>query len=123
MLAQWQHDQLARPNDQIAEKFLGASPMQNRRIYFDSSPTSYATIEKREKLGTRFQLIYGTADDIVDPPTQSQAFLNALKQARFFARQTVIPGAGHFFTAWPIDAGSYGAQAAPQILMFLEAGL
>jgi acetyl esterase/lipase len=123
MLAQWQHDQLARPNDQIAEKFLGASPMQNRRIYFDSSPTSYATIDKREKLGTRFQLIYGTADDIVDPPTQSQVFLNNLKQARFFARQTVIPGAGHFFTAWPVEPGSYGAQAAPQILMFLEAGL
>jgi hypothetical protein len=33
MLAQWQHDQLARPRDQIAEKFIGASPMQNRRVY------------------------------------------------------------------------------------------
>ena len=75
------------------------------------------------KLGTRFQLIYGTADDIVDPQTQSQVFLNKLKQAGFFARQTVIPGAGHFFTAWPVEPGSYGAQAAPQVLMFLEAGL
>jgi acetyl esterase/lipase len=123
MLAQWQHDQLARPNDQIAAKFLDASPMQNRRVYFDSSPTSYATIEKRTKLGTRFQLIYGTADDIVDPHTQSQVFLNNLKQAGFFARQTVIPGAGHFFTAWPVEPGSYGAQAAPQVLLFLEVGL
>ena len=32
MLAQWHHDQIARPRDQITEKFLGASPMQNRRI-------------------------------------------------------------------------------------------
>ncbi len=123
MLAQWQHDQLSRPRDQITEKFLGQSPMQNRRIYFDSSPTSYATVDRREKLGTRFLLIYGTQDDIVDPQTQSQVFLNNLKQAGFFARQTVIPGAGHFFTAWPVEPGSYNGQAAPQVLMFLQDGL
>jgi acetyl esterase/lipase len=46
MLAQWQHDQIARPRDQVVEKFLGASPMQNRRVYFDSSPMSYATIDR-----------------------------------------------------------------------------
>jgi acetyl esterase/lipase len=123
MQAQWHHDQLARPRDQITEKFLGQSPMQNRRVYFDASPTSYATVDKREKLGTRFLLVYGTDDDIVDPATQSKVFLNNLKQAGFFARQTVIPGAGHFFTAWPVEPGSYNAVAAPQILMFLEAGL
>jgi acetyl esterase/lipase len=78
MLAQWQHDQLARPRDQIVEKFLGASPMQNRRVYFDSSPMSYATIDRN---GARFLLIHGTADDVVDPATQSQAFQNALNQA------------------------------------------
>jgi acetyl esterase/lipase len=123
MHAQWHHDQLSRPRDQITEKFLGQSPMQSRRVYFDSSPTSYATIDKREKLGTRFLLIHGTDDDIVDPKTQGLVFLNMLKQAGFFARTTVVPGAGHFFTAWPVDPGSYGAQAAPQILMFLQAGL
>ncbi len=123
MHAQWHHDQLSRPRDQITEKFLGASPMQSRRVYFDSSPTSYATLEKREKTGTRFLLVHGTNDDIVDPQTQGLVFLNALKQAGFFARTVIIPGAGHFFTAWPVEPGSYGAQAAPQILMFLEAGL
>ncbi len=35
MLAQWQHDQIARPRDQISEKFLGATPMQNRKLYFE----------------------------------------------------------------------------------------
>jgi acetyl esterase/lipase len=40
MLAQWQHDQIARPRDNVAEKCLGASPMQNRRVYFESSPIS-----------------------------------------------------------------------------------
>jgi hypothetical protein len=60
MQAQWLHDQITRPRDQITEKFLGVSPMQNRRIYFDASPTSYATVEKNEKTRTRFLLIYGT---------------------------------------------------------------
>jgi acetyl esterase/lipase len=124
MLAQWQHDQIARPRDQITEKFLGVSPMQSRRTYFDASPISYATLDKREKTGTRFLLLHGTHDDIVDPQTQSQAFLGALKQAGFFARTMVIPGAGHFWASDPIEEPtSYGAQAAPHILRFLRDGL
>src|SRR6478735_7296234 len=107
MQAQWLHDQITRPRDQITEKFLGVSPMQNRRIYFDASPTSY-----------------GTDDDIVDPQTQSQVFLTALKQAGFFARSIVVPGSGHFWASEPVEEpGSYGAQAAPQMLRFLRAAL
>ena len=124
MQAQWHHDQITRPRDQITEKFLGVSPMQSRRTYFDASPMSYATVEKREKTGTRFLLIHGTNDDIVDPQTQSQAFLTSLKQAGFFARTVVVPGSGHFWASEPVEEpGSYGAQAAPQLLRFLQAGL
>jgi acetyl esterase/lipase len=124
MQAQWQHDQITRPRDQITEKFLGVSPMQSRRSYFDASPMSYATVDKNEKTRTRFLLIHGTHDDIVDPQTQSQAFLTALKQAGFFARTIVIPGAGHFFASDPVEEpGSYGGQAAPQMLRFLQGAL
>jgi acetyl esterase/lipase len=122
MLAQWQHDQIARPRDQIAEKYLGASPMQNRRVYFDSSPMSYATIDRNR---ARFLLIHGTADDVVDPATQSQAFQNALNQAGIYVRRFVIPGAGHFWASDPFEGeiGGYGATAAPTILRFLEGAL
>jgi acetyl esterase/lipase len=124
MLAQWHHDQITRPRDQITEKFLGASPPQNRRTFFEASPISYATVDKREKTSTRFLLIHGTHDDIVDPQTQSQAFLTALKQAGFFARTIVVPGAGHFWASAPIEEpNSYGAQAAPQLLRFLQDAL
>lgn len=124
MQAQWHHDQITRPRDQITEKFLGLSPMQSRRTYFDASPTSYATVEKNEKTRTRFLLVHGTNDDIVDPQTQSQAFLTALKQAGFFARTIVVPGAGHFWVSDPVEEpGSYGAQAAPQVLRFLQDAL
>jgi acetyl esterase/lipase len=124
MAAQWQHDQLARPRDQITEKFLGASPAQNRRVFFDASPLSYVTIDKREKTGTRFLLIYGTHDDVVDPTTQSQAFLMALKQAQFFVRTIVVPGSGHFWATDPIEEpNSYGAQAAPRVVRFLQEAL
>jgi acetyl esterase/lipase len=122
MLAQWQHDQIARPRDQIAEKYLAASPMQNRRVYFDASPMSYATIDRNR---SRFLLIHGTADDVVDPVTQSEAFQNALNQAGVYVRRFVVPGAGHF---WAVDSfegeiGGYGATAAPTILRFLEGAL
>jgi acetyl esterase/lipase len=122
MLAQWQHDQIARPRDQIAEKFLGAPPMQNRRVYFDASPMSYATTDHNR---ARFLLIHGTADDVVDPATQSQPFQNALNQAGIYVRRFVIPGAGHFWAADPFEGeiGGYGATAAPTILRFLEGAL
>jgi acetyl esterase/lipase len=122
MLAQWQHDQIARPRDQISEKYLGAPPMQNRRVYFDSSPLSYATADRNR---ARFLLIHGTADDIVDPATQSQTFQNALSQAGIYVRRFVIPGAGHFWAADPFEGeiGGYGATAAPTILRFLEGAL
>jgi acetyl esterase/lipase len=124
MPAQWHHDQITRPRDQITEKFLGVSPMQSRRAYFEASPISYTTVEKNEKTRTRFLLIHGTNDDIVDPQTQSQAFLTALKQAGFFARTIVVPGSGHFWASEPVEEhGSYGAQAAPQMLRFLHGAL
>jgi acetyl esterase/lipase len=118
MLAQWRHDQIARPGDQIVEKYLGVSPMQNRRIYFESSPISYATIEKKS---ARFLLIHGTHDDIVDPPSQSEAFWLALNQAGIAARRIVIPGAGHFWASDPFEGepGGYGATTAPRLLRFL----
>lgn len=122
MLAQWDHDQIARPRDQIAEKYLGASPMQNRRVYFDASPLSYATIDRNR---TRFLLVHGTADDVVDPTTQSKAFQTALNQAGIFVRRFVIPGAGHFWASDPFEGetGGYGATAAPTILRFLQGAL
>jgi acetyl esterase/lipase len=122
LLAQWTHDRIARPRDPITEKFLGVSPMQSRRTYFDASPINYATIDKKDR--TRFLLVYGTHDDVVIPQTQSEAFLTALKQAGFFARTVVIPGSGHFWANDPMEeAGSYGAQAAPQMLRFLRDAL
>jgi acetyl esterase/lipase len=120
MLRQWEHDQLARPRDQITEKFLGTSPMMNRKVFFESSPISYATVDKNS---TRFLLVHGTNDDIVDPATQSTAFLTALKQAQFVARTIVIPGAGHFWLSEPLAPGSFGAYAGPKVLLFLQAWL
>jgi acetyl esterase/lipase len=122
LYAQWQHDLAVRPRDPIVEKFLGVSPTVNRRLYFDASPISHATVD-RNKL--RFLLIHGTDDDIVDSPSQSGAFLTALMQAQFFVRRIVVPGAGHFWSADPFEhePGSAGAMAAPRMLRFLDGSL
>jgi len=120
MLAQWQHDQIARPNDQITEKFLGVSPMKNRKIYFESSPVSYATMDRRD---LRFFLVNGTHDDIVDP-AQGQQLWQALNQAGIYSRRAVLPGAGHFFASDPLDEpGSFSGMVAPAALRFLKGQL
>ena len=121
MVAQWEHDQITRPRDSVTEKLLGCPPMVSRRTFFEASPLSYATLDKNS---TRFLLIYGREDDIVDPATQSERFLTAIKQAGFFARTIVVPGAGHFWSADPVEEpGSFGAYAAPRMLRFLAAAL
>jgi dipeptidyl aminopeptidase/acylaminoacyl peptidase len=111
---------VARPRDNISEKFLGAAPQTNRRVFFEASPISYATVDKNS---TRFQLIHGDHDDIVDLTTQSTAFLIALKQAGFFVRTLVIPGAGHFFITDPVDDTSFGGFAGPKVVRFLKDAL
>jgi acetyl esterase/lipase len=121
MAAQWEHDLFARPRDQITERFLGCPLTVSRKAFFEASPLSYATVDKNR---TRFLLIYGREDDIVDPATQSEKFLMALKQAGFFARTIVVPGAGHFWSADPIEEpGSFGAYVGPKVLRFLAAAL
>jgi dipeptidyl aminopeptidase/acylaminoacyl peptidase len=42
---------------------------------------SYTTTDRSR---ARFLIIHGTADDVVDPATQSQAFQNALKTRPVF---------------------------------------
>src|SRR6185503_20180014 len=89
LVQQWNHDIAVRPRDSIVEKFLGKSPIDDRRIYFDASPISYATARQG---GPSFLLIWGTDDDIVDHPQQAIPFRDALKQAQFFTRTLVVPG-------------------------------
>ena len=38
--AQWEHDQMTRPRDQITEKFLDAPPIISRKLFFEASPLS-----------------------------------------------------------------------------------
>jgi acetyl esterase/lipase len=122
MRAQWMHDLTSRPNDNVVEKFLGASPMQNQRVYFDASPINYATVDHNQ---IHFLLIHGTEDNIVDAATQSGAFFTALGQAGIFVRRIVIPGAGHSWARDPFESEprSYAAQAIPQMMRFLESSL
>src|SRR4051812_37814342 len=43
LLAQWRHSQIGNPGDNLVESLLGVSPTEDRRIYFEASPISYAT--------------------------------------------------------------------------------
>lgn len=116
MASQWQHDLLSRPNDNIAQAFLGVSLVENRRLYFETSPLSYAIAGNA---GPSFLLAWGTHDDIVDP-AQSEAFMLALKQAGFYVRP-VIQDAAHFWIGDPLDdPGSHSAYFAARLLRFLQ---
>jgi dipeptidyl aminopeptidase/acylaminoacyl peptidase len=118
MLAQWQHDQIVRPNDHITQAWLGRSAIETRQLYQQASPLTYATLDNN---ATAFLLAWGTADDVVDPETQSGAFLTALKQAGFYVRTAILPGAPHFWMWDPIDEpGSHTAFLAPRLLRFLD---
>jgi acetyl esterase/lipase len=118
MAAQWEHDLLHRPLDNIAQKFLGAPLVENRRVFFEASPLSYAT---RDNNQTSFLLSWGTEDDIVDRKTNSDAFMRALKQAAFYVRPVVVQGAPHFWATDPIEEpNSFSGFLAPRLLRFLQ---
>jgi acetyl esterase/lipase len=121
LLAQWHHDQLIRPRDQVTEAWLGKSPMESKQLFYEASPLTYTTIDNNQ---TAFLVVWGTEDDIVDPRSQSEVFVRALKQAGFFIRTVIVPGAPHFWMWEPIDEPtSYTGFLAPRLLRFLQSQL
>jgi acetyl esterase/lipase len=117
MAANWVHFEAQTPTDNPTDIFLGPPPMQDRKLYFEASPISYATYANNK---VAVFLSWGTEDDLVDCATQSEAFLRALKQAGFFARTAVVPGAPHYWMSDPIDEpASFTGFLAPRLLRFL----
>ncbi len=82
-VAMWTNYQVQGGRDNNFQKFIGASPMENRQIYFDASPISYATLANNA-IGVL--LVTGTEDELVDRKAQTDPFELALKQAGFFVR-------------------------------------
>lgn len=118
MLAQWEHDLLVRPRDNIAEKYLGVSAIDDKFAYFHASPFAYITPDED---GPAFFVGWGTDDDVVDWETQAKPFVQALKQADYDVRILPVVGAPHFFMYAPLDdTGSYANFLAGNVYRFLE---
>jgi acetyl esterase/lipase len=118
LLAQWQHDLVARPRDQVTEAWMGVSPIEDRLSFFAASPLAHVT---RRRNKTAFLVAWGMADDIVDWETQSKPFVAALKQAGFFVRTVPITDAPHFWMSDPLDQPhGHAARLAPSLLRFLH---
>ena len=121
MLAQWEHDLLVRPRDNISEKYLGVSAIDDKFAYFNSSPLAYV---KPDDGGPAFFIGWGTDDDVVDWKTQAEPFVRALKQADYDVRILPVVGAPHFFMYAPLeDLGSYSQFLAGNVFRFLEGHL
>ena len=114
----WRRYQLQSPRENNIENFLGASPMDDPRLYFEASPINYATFANNQ-IGVFLSV--GTEDDLVDRRAQTDAFLPRLKQANFFARTCIVQGAPHYWVGDPIEeADSYPGFMAPRLMRFLK---
>jgi acetyl esterase/lipase len=117
VLAMWTSYQVQGGTENNIQKFLGAAPMENRQLYFDASPVSYATYANNK---VAVLLVTGTEDDLVDRKAQTEPFQLALKQAGFFVRPCIIHGAPHYWMSDPIEEpGSYSGFLAPRLMRFL----
>jgi acetyl esterase/lipase len=117
MVAMWTSCQVQWPIGNIVERFLGVPPMADRQLYFDASPISYATLANNQ---LAVLLVTGSADDLVEPGPQTEAFLLALKQAGFFVRPCIVAGAPHYWMNDPIDDPTgFPAFLAPRLMRFL----
>jgi dipeptidyl aminopeptidase/acylaminoacyl peptidase len=113
----WTNYQVQGGRNNNFEKFMGAPPMENRQLYFDASPISYATLANN---AVGVLLVTGTEDALVDRNTQTDPFELALKQAGFFVRPVIVAGAPHYWMNDPIEEpDSYSGFLAPRLLRFL----
>lgn len=122
LLRHWQDD-LGRnpaPQSNIARNLIGEDPYENPRAYFEASPLRHVSYEKN---GMPVLVSWSMSDDVVDP-TQSEAFVRALQQARFTVRTHRLVAATHFWFGEPLHETS-GAPAsfAPRLMEFLGSAL
>ncbi len=118
VLEMWHKYNLRHPGQNNIEKFLGASPQENRQLYFDASPISYATFANNK---VAVHLSVGTEDDLVDRRANTDAFALALNQAGFFVRTTILQGGPHYWGSDPIDEpNSFSGFLAPRLMRFLQ---
>jgi acetyl esterase/lipase len=121
LFAHWQHEiaDFSNASGRRSECFLGAPPYADRQLYVDASPLSYVRYAAN-KLAVF--LAYGTADEVVNSPSQSVPFARALKQAGFAVRECPVEGAGHFwFSEEPLDEQrSFVGFLAPRLLRFFQ---
>jgi acetyl esterase/lipase len=118
LLEMWQRYQRQSPRENNIENFMGCSPMDNPRLYFEASPINYATFANNA-IGVFLSV--GTEDDLVNRRAQTDAFLLRLKQANFFVRTCILQGAPHYWAGDPIEEpGSWSGFLAPRLLRFLK---
>ena len=121
LLARWEHDQLHRPLDHVSEKFLGGTPMSSRETFYKASPLTHSSTA--QAAGTRWLVIWGDHDDVVDHTTQALPFVVALKRAGALVRTRALVGADHFWsmpTSVPPSTGGYMTQATDAVGAFLD---
>jgi acetyl esterase/lipase len=113
----WGKYNIQSPKQNNIELFTGASLADNRQVYFDASPISYA-VSANNKVAVHLSV--GTEDDLVDRRAHTDAFVLALKQAGFFVRTTILQGAPHYWGSDPIDEpNSFSGFLAPRLMRFL----
>lgn len=115
--AMWMTYQQQGGLDNNIQKFMGVPLMENRQLYFDASPISYATLSNNK---IAVLLATGTEDDLVDRKAHTDALQLALKLAGFFVRPCIVQGAPHYWMNDPIEEPeSYSGFLAPRLMRFL----
>lgn len=124
LAVQWDYAQkrmrAGKDDENTVQTYLGLSPADDRKIFFDASPLSYVT---RDNNKIAFLLVWGMRDDTVDSKLQSAPFAAALKLADFQVQSVVFPNAGHFWASDPITGRSFSGALAPKLLNFLNGQL
>jgi acetyl esterase/lipase len=124
LIAMWEHDRVHRLVDGHTQGYIGGTPMDARRRFFEAAPLTYASRQNAE--GTRWLISWGTHDDVVPPERQSVVFAEHLSRAGAMIRLAPIVGAPHF---WYLEgrkaeidpaASTFNARFAERLLTFLR---
>jgi len=115
----WQDDLILNPapDGNVVRNLLGTDPFDNQQLYFDASPIRHVTYAANKLTAL---VTWGTDDEFVQP-SQSEAFVRVLQQARFNVRTFKAVGASHFWVGQPLnDPTAHSAIFAGRLVQFLS---
>ena len=97
-IIEWHDHTNASRTDFVVNKLFGSGPREAKDVYLNASPLHLLDdVAQNPMFDTKFFMIWGEADEVVNPKVQTEAFIKKLSAYGIKHKALAIKDQGHFW--------------------------